>query len=91
VNERQRVAEPSTAARGEVARAMFYMAYQYRDYGLILFSKQQRLLQQWHKDDPPSDHERYRNNRIESLQGNRNPFIDEPERLDKLIADGYFS
>lgn len=91
IDERQRVAEPAPNVRGEVARAMFYMAYQYRQQGLKLFTKQQRLLHQWHQSDPPSQHEIDRNNKIEKLQGNRNPFIDAPEQLDKLIADGYFS
>ncbi len=91
VNEQQRTAEPGLAVRGEVARAMFYMAYQYQQYGLKLFSKQQHLLQQWHINDAPSEHERSRNDKIEKLQGNRNPFIDDPAKLDKLIADGYFS
>ena len=91
VSERLRLAEPAPSVRGEVARSMFYMAYQYRQYGLILFSKQQRLLQSWHQSDVPSEHEKARNNKIEKLQGNRNPFIDDPAQLDKLIADGYFS
>lgn len=90
VSENLRLAEPAPSTRGEVARSMFYMAYQYRQNGLKLFSKQQRLLQQWHQSDAPSEHEKSRNNKIEKLQGNRNPFIDEPAQLDKLIADGYF-
>ena len=91
VNEQQRIAEPSPKVRGEVARAMFYMAYQYRQFGLELFTKQQRLLLQWHQADPPSEQERARNDKIEELQGNRNPFIDDPAQLDKLVADGYFN
>ncbi|MBX2846864.1 MAG: endonuclease [Acidiferrobacterales bacterium] len=91
VSEQRRVAEPAPSVRGDVARAMFYMAFQYRQQGLILFNKQQQLLHQWHQNDPPNAQERERNNRIEKLQGNRNPFIDSPEQLDKLIADGYFS
>ncbi|WP_170131950.1 endonuclease I family protein [Arenicella xantha] len=91
VDERARVAEPTPAVRGEVARAMFYMAFEYRDQGLMLFDKQAKLLQQWHRADPPSAAERRRNDIIEKLQGNRNPFIDRPEYLDELYRQGYFS
>jgi len=43
-----------------------------------LFGKQSSLYQ-WHQDDVVSDWERRRNDRIESYQHNRNPFIDYPE------------
>ena len=86
----KRIAEPAPKVRGEVARAMFYMADRYKSQGLVLFEKQAKLLYQWHKSDPPSKHEAYRNDRIESLQGNRNRFIDQPELLDGLMSNGYF-
>ena len=35
----------------------------------------------WHKLDPPGKWEVDRNNYIQSIQGNRNPFIDHPEYL----------
>ena len=78
VNKRKRVAEPRAAVRGDVARSMLYMEYQYRDVGLKLFNKQAALMLQWHDNDPPSSSELERNDRIEKLQGNRNPFIDDP-------------
>jgi len=34
-----------------------------------------RLLESWHRDDPPDAFERERDRRIERLQGNRNPFV----------------
>jgi endonuclease I len=37
------------------------------------------ILLTWHKQDPISEFEIARNNRIASIQGNRNPFIDHPE------------
>ncbi|MFT6408432.1 MAG: deoxyribonuclease-1, partial [Arenicella sp.] len=40
--------------------------------------------------DPPSDEERRRNDVIETLQGNRNLFIDSPEELHRLVKAGYF-
>lgn len=37
------------------------------------------VLLAWHKLDPVSEFEMARNNRIEDIQGNRNPYIDRPE------------
>jgi endonuclease I len=42
------------------------------------------VLRKWHKDDPVDDEERDRNEKIMKLQGNRNPFIDYPELVDKI-------
>jgi len=81
VDERGRRAEPRPAARGEIARSMFYMAEEYR---LEIFPRQGRLLQRWHAEDPVSDEERRRNDLIEQIQGNRNPFIDDPRRAAQL-------
>jgi deoxyribonuclease-1 len=90
VDHRSRVVEPPLVARGDIARAMFYMAYQYRDQNLVIFKKQARLLHQWHQSDPPDQSERRRNDIIEKLQGRRNPFIDAPETLSTFIAEGVF-
>ena len=39
-------------------------------------SQDQMILKQWHFQDPPSNWEIARNDFIDSLQGNRNPFVD---------------
>ena len=39
---------------------------------------QQTFLKKWNDQDPVDDAELIRNNEIEKLQGNRNPFIDFP-------------
>jgi deoxyribonuclease-1 len=90
INSRARVAEPTPAVRGEVARAMFYMAHEYQGQGLLIFKKQARLLMAWHRADPPSGAERRRNDIIAKIQGNRNPFIDRPEYLEELYRAGHF-
>ncbi|MBX2850648.1 MAG: endonuclease [Phycisphaeraceae bacterium] len=38
----------------------------------------------WHAQDPPDDWERGRNDRVEAVQGNRNPFIDRPEFAERV-------
>ena len=90
VSEQQRLAEPRPEIRGDVARAMFYMAYRYKDQGLVLFSRQARLLQDWHQSDPPGNSEKSRNDAIAAIQNNRNPFVDDPDYLNNLVVEGYF-
>jgi deoxyribonuclease-1 len=72
-DERARMAEPSPAARGRVARAMLYMS---DEYDLYLKHKQKSLLLAWDRKYPPEQAEYRRNDRIEQLQGNSNPYID---------------
>lgn len=45
------------------------------------------LLLKWHRQDPVSKKERDRNNAVESLQDNRNPFIDYPELVEYIWGD----
>jgi endonuclease I len=37
------------------------------------------VLVQWHHDDPPDALEMFRNDVVHSFQGNRNPFVDNPD------------
>ncbi|MEE8233859.1 MAG: endonuclease, partial [Gammaproteobacteria bacterium] len=38
----------------------------------------------WNKEDPPSDQEKVRNDKIEKIQGRRNPYIDDPSLADQI-------
>ncbi|MEM6259145.1 MAG: endonuclease [Planctomycetota bacterium] len=83
--------EPRDAVKGDVARAIFYAATRYEQPDLELIDEVMKqddrrprhgklsTLLRWHKEDPPDDAERLRNDRVEKLQGNRNPFVDRPE------------
>ncbi|WP_333985048.1 endonuclease [Ectopseudomonas khazarica] len=75
--------EPRDEAKGNIARAIFYMHVEYDlpIVGLI------PMFKAWHRLDPPDADERARNDRIEVLQGTRNRFIDEPDLVDQLIGD----
>ena len=91
--------EPPDAAKGDVARAMFYMDVRYAgdqdgepDLQLVdevntsgtQLGKLSTLIR-WHFQDPPDDFERQRNNLIyTNWQGNRNPFVDHPEWVLKV-------
>ena len=90
--------EPRDEVKGDVARIIFYMATRYEgndpktpDLELVksvtnngtAFGNVCTLLD-WHKQDPVNAFEARRNNRIQEIQGNRNPFIDFPEYAEKL-------
>ena len=55
---------------------MFYVA---NAYDLKLYKRQREMLKQWNRQDMPSKEEKRRNDIIEKLQGNRNPYIDRPQ------------
>jgi len=77
VDDRRRRVEPRPAARGDIARAMLYMADRYH---LTLFRRQRELMLRWHRQDPPDDTERRRNRIIQRVQGNGNPWIEPPRK-----------
>lgn len=45
----------------------------------IAYGQDQEVLKKWNFQDPPSNFEIARNDYIQELQGNRNPFIDNPD------------
>lgn len=92
--------EPPESVKGDIARAMFYMAVRYEgnsgEPDLELTdnlaeittsnSKMGRLttLLVWHLLDPVSEAERLRNDGVFTHQGNRNPFVDHPEWVNQI-------
>lgn len=68
--------EPPAEHKGNVARALFYFSVRYK---MAISNEQQTFLKKWNEQDPVDDAEMERNNEIEKLQGNRNPFVDFPE------------
>jgi hypothetical protein len=69
------------ARRGDIARAMFYMSMRWE---LPLDDVMETSLRGWHVEDPPDQREDTRNAAVESSQGNRNPFIDDPTLVDRI-------
>jgi endonuclease I len=91
------VFEPIDEFKGDIARALLYFATRYEhrmggwNHPMLNGTKNQvyadwfiALLLKWHKMDPVSEHERKRNNIAEKYQGNRNPFIDHPEWVERI-------
>lgn len=85
--------EPADVMKGDVARIIFYMSVRYEGTdgeidleavnGLNTSPNPEHgnlaALLEWNELDPPSAFERRRNERVFHAQGNRNPFIDNPE------------
>jgi deoxyribonuclease I len=69
--------------RGDVARAILYVALRYR---FSISSGEEAVLRRWHCEDPPDERERARHAEIALRQRNRNPFVDRPDFLDRLGA-----
>ena len=79
--------------RGDVARALFYMAVRYNALSVVNGNPANTtvgqlgdlaLLLQWNQTDPRDDFEMNRNNYIYTWQVNRNPFIDYPNLADYI-------
>ena len=79
-NGAQLVYEPRDEQKGNVARAMMYMATAYNGingFGWGLGTNQpQAIIKSWHYQDLPDNYEIARNEYIFSQQNNRNPFVD---------------
>ncbi|MEY8862195.1 endonuclease [Tenacibaculum singaporense] len=85
---------PGDEWKGDVARMMMYMYLRYGNQclptgvgtGSTMASDANMLALfiQWNVDDPVSDFEKQRNPILEGIQGNRNPFIDNPAFATKI-------
>lgn len=84
------VFEPSDLHKGRAARALLYMLTAYQNQKgeqwklpkyistSIPFGQSIETLLNWHFSYPPSNEEKAVNDYLDSLQGNRNPFVDNP-------------
>lgn len=95
-----KVYEPRNAHKGDAARALLYMALRYDGVNgydwtfnylnnvklpsLSEGAQDINLLLQWHFQDLPDSYEISRNDYIQSLQQNRNPFIDHPDWVNAI-------
>lgn len=89
------VLSPPPELKGDIARIYFYMATRYYTEDDCWNSNYQvtranlnpwleSLMRKWHNDDPVSAEEITRNDWIQRMQGNRNPFVDHPEWVAKI-------
>ncbi|MCB9183732.1 MAG: endonuclease [Flavobacteriales bacterium] len=83
------VFEPIDAYKGDLARAHFYMLTRYMNEAVSwpapilsngeFFGWVENMLVDWHTQDPVSAKEIARNDSTFIIQGNRNPYIDNPQ------------
>ena len=77
--------QPPNAVKGDVARVVLYMTDTYK---IPLSFHQNRMLQNWHQDDPVNEWESKRNRIIYDLQGNSNSYIEKlPNKTIQLTAE----
>lgn len=72
---------PTDEYKGDVARIIFYLMIAYDEasnYSFTSIAQSKALLLEWNELDPVSELEILRNDKVEAIQGNRNPFIDYP-------------
>lgn len=77
----ERVFEVRPARRGDIARAQFYFATR---YAKRIADVTEETLRAWHAGDPVDADESAKNDAVENVQLNRNPFIDEPDLVDRI-------
>jgi hypothetical protein len=82
----RRVFEPRASIRGDIARGLLYFFVRYNQsrpsgFSLQNFRHELPTLLKWAQADPVSDAERFQNDAIHRIQGNRNPFVDHPEMI----------
>ncbi|SHF19704.1 endonuclease [Chryseobacterium takakiae] len=96
------VFEPIDEFKGDVARMIFYFVTRYQSKlstfssGNMLGSStfpglqtwELNILLAWHNQDPVSQAEINRNNASYTFQGNRNPFIDNPNYVNLIWGSG---
>lgn len=80
-NDQRKAFEPPEDHRGDVARALFYFSVRYDS---PISESEEFYLRRWNKEDPISEVERVRNQRIYEIQKNRNPFIDDETLVDQI-------
>jgi len=86
---------PGDEWKGDVARMMMYMYVRYPTQCLSTlvgagstsysnYGDMPNIFLDWNQQDPVSQYELNRNNILETIQGNRNPFIDNPYLATKI-------
>jgi|GEM_PF-2159122 len=86
---------PGVGYRGSTARILMYVQTRWGDaYNLqfVLGDGNNKTigdietLMKWHLEEPVTEAEKLRNDEVQKIQGNRNPFIDHPEYAERIYC-----
>lgn len=77
--------EPRDLQKGVTARALFYFVTRFQDFSGWT-APQEALLRTWNSTFPPTAAEVNRNDIIQRIQSNRNPYTDHPEFLERIAS-----
>lgn len=72
--------EPPAKVKGDIARTVAYMVSSYN----LPWAGAQRVFIGWNRVDPPDDRELTRHRLVSAIQGNENPFVTDPQLIDRL-------
>lgn len=75
IDFKNRLAEPPDRSKGAIARIYFYMS---KMYHLKLSKKQKKLFSIWNKKFEVNTWECKRDELIFKIQGNHNPYVNQP-------------
>ena len=89
------VFEPIDEYKGDIARALMYVSVRYYTEDSswstsdmtnksVIKDWAMTMLLRWNREDPVSQKEIDRNNAANNIQGNRNPFVDDPEFAERI-------
>ena len=70
---RNKLFYPKEDIRGDIARIYFYMSEKYK---IGLSADETAMFKTWNKNDPVSQWEKIKNQRVKKLQGNDNRFVE---------------
>jgi deoxyribonuclease-1 len=80
IRESAQFFEPPEKVKGDVARTVAYMVDTYD----LPWAGATRVFKTWSRMDPPDDQELTRHQQIAEIQGNENPFVLDPGKLENL-------
>ncbi|KPP99812.1 endonuclease [Marinobacter sp. HL-58] len=80
IRESAQFFEPPEKVKGDIARTVAYMVDTYD----LPWAGATRVFKSWNRMDPPDDRELTRHRQIAEIQGNENPFVLDPGKLDNL-------
>lgn len=76
--------EPRDQHKGTAARALIYMVTRYQDF-TGFFDPQEALMREWALKFWPTTADSIRHERAAVAQGNRNPYTDHPEFIERIL------